>query len=126
MFITSSWEDAERKLAEGGKVLFLPRPADLAWDSPPLARLPIFWNAAMGPTWSRMSGLWCQTNHPALAEFPTGPECDWQWTELTRNVRAMNLESLPPDVQPFVQAIDDWNRNYKLGLAFECRGAPAS
>ncbi len=118
---TSSWDDAEQRLAAGGKVLFTPRPADLDWSSPPLARLPVFWNALMGPTWGRMLGLWCQTNHPALAEFPTGPACDWQWTELTHNLRAINLAGLPPEVQPFVQAIDDWNRNYKLAVAFECR-----
>ena len=124
VLVTHSWDEAEQKLAGGGKVLFLPRTADLDWNSPPLARLPIFWNALMGPTWTRMLGLWSQTNHPALAEFPTGPECDWQWVELMHNPRAINLESLPPGLQPIVQAVDDWNRNYKLGLAFECRVGP--
>lgn len=120
VLITTSWDDANQKLAAGGKVLFLPRPADLAWKSPPLARLPIFWNALMGPTWGRMLGLYSQTNHPALAEFPTGPECDWQWTELLHNPRAINLGALPAGLQPIISAIDDWNRNYKLALAFEC------
>jgi hypothetical protein len=121
VLITRSWEEAEQKLAVGGKVLLLPRMADLDWNSPPLARLPVFWNALMGPTWTRMLGLWCQPSHPALAEFPTGPECDWQWTELMHNTRAINLERLPQELQPIVQPVDDWNRNYKLGLAFECR-----
>lgn len=124
VLVTHSWDEAEKALAAGGKVMFLPRMADLDWSSPPLARLPIFWNALMGPTWGRMLGLWCDTNHPALAEFPTGPECNWQWTELTRNLRAINMDRLPPVLQPFVQAIDDWNRNYKLGVAFECAVGP--
>ena len=119
VLVTSSWDDAEKKLAAGGRVLFLPRNADLDWSSPPLARVPIFWNAQMGPTWSRMLGLYCETNHPALAEFPTEPNCDWQWTELLRNTRAINLDKLPGGLQPIVWAIDDWNRNYKLGLIFE-------
>jgi beta-galactosidase len=119
--VTGSWNDAEKKLAAGGKVLFLPRSADLDWWSPPLARVPVFWNALMGPTWSRMLGLWCDVNHPALAEFPTAAHCDWQWTELLRNTRAVNLDRLPRPLQPIVQAIDDWNRNYKLGVIFECR-----
>ena len=119
VLVTSSWDDAKRNLASGGKVLFVPRNADLNWDSPPLARVPIFWNALMGPTWGRMLGLWCDTNHPALAEFPTEPNCDWQWTELLRNTRAINLDGLPRALQPIVWAIDDWNRNYKLGLIFE-------
>ena len=121
VLVTRSWDEAEKKLADGGKVLLLPRSVDLDWSSPPLARVPVFWNALMGPTWSRMLGLWCQPTHPALAEFPTGPGCDWQWTELMHNTRAINLESLPPGLQPIVQAVDDWNRNYKLGLVFECR-----
>src|ERR1035437_9086260 len=118
---TGSWDDAEKKLAAGGKVLFLPHNADLDWSSPPLARVPVFWNALMGPTWSRMIGLWCDTNHPALAEFPTEANCDWQWTELIRNARAVNLDKLPRDLTPIVSAIDDWNRNYKLGVIFEAK-----
>ena len=121
VFVTRSWDEAERKLSAGGKVLFLPRNADLDWWSPPLARVPVFWNALMGPTWSRMLGLWCDTHHPALAEFPTEANCDWQWTELVRNTRAVNLDRLPHGLQPMVQAIDDWNRNYKLGVMFECK-----
>jgi hypothetical protein len=121
VFVTCSWDETEAKLAAGGKVLFLPRNADLDWWSPPLARVPVFWNALMGPTWSRMLGLWCDTHHPALAKFPTEANCDWQWTELVRDTRAVNLDRLPHGLQPIVQAIDDWNRNYKLGVVFECK-----
>jgi hypothetical protein len=124
VFVTSSWDEAEKKLSAGGKVLFLPRNADLDWWSPPLARVPVFWNALMGPAWSRMLGLWCDVKHPALAEFPTDVNCDWQWTEILRNTRAVNLDRLPQALQPIVQPIDDWNRNYKLGLVFECRVGP--
>ena len=121
VLVTSSWKDAEQKLAEGKKVLFTPRLADLNWWSPPLARVPVFWNALMGPTWTRFLGLWCDTNSAALAEFPTAPNYDWQWTELIRNSRAMNLDVLPRGLKPIVSAIDDWNRNYKLGVIFEAR-----
>jgi len=121
VLVTGSWDDAEAKLSAGGKVLFLPRPAELDWTSPPLDRVPIFWNRLMNPNWARMLGLWCDTNHPALAEFPTEANCDWQWTEMLRNTRAVNLDHLPRQLQPVVQAIDDWNRNWKLGLIFECR-----
>ena len=121
VLVTSSWADAAQKLSAGGKVLFLPRNADLDWSSPPLSRSPVFWNALMGPTWTRMLGLWCDTKHSALAEFPTEANCDWQWTELLRNTRAVNLDHLPKNLHPIVSAIDDWNRNYKLGLVFEAR-----
>ena len=121
VFVTASWEETEAKLATGGKVLFLPRNADLDWTSPPLDTVPVFWNRLMSPAWGRMLGLWCDTNHPALAGFPTEPNCDWQWTQITRGVRPVNLDRLPSGLQPIVSAIDDWNRNWKLGAIFECK-----
>ena len=119
VFTTDSWREAEKKLAAGGKVFLTPRRADLSWWSPPLARVPVFWNALMGPTWARHLGLWCDSHSPALAEFPTAAHCDWQWSELIHNARAVNLDHLPHDLKPIVSAIDDWNRNYKLGVIFE-------
>jgi hypothetical protein len=68
-----------------------------------------------------MLGTWVDAGHPALAGFPTASHHDWQWTELVASSRAMNLDRLPRGLQPIVQPIDDWNRNYKLGLLFEAR-----
>jgi hypothetical protein len=119
--VTSSWDEAERRLDAGGKVLFQPRTADLDWTCPPLENLPIFWNRLMNPGWARMLGLWCDAKHPALAEFPSEANGDWQWMQLVRGARAFNLDHFPKDLQPIVQAIDDWNRNWKLGAVFECR-----
>ncbi len=121
VFIAHSPDEAAEKLAAGGRVLLLPRNSDLDWTSPPLDNVPIFWNRLMGPKWGRMLGLTCDEKHPALAEFPTESFGDWQWISLLRNVRAVNLETLPRELQPIVQAIDDWNRNYKLGVIFECK-----
>jgi hypothetical protein len=64
--------------------------------------------------------LWCDTAHTALAGFPTEANCDWQWAEILQT-RTVNLDRLPRALQPIVEAIDDWNRNYKLGLVFECK-----
>ena len=121
VFVTSSWDDAEKKLSAGGKVLFLPRKTDLDWSSPTLENVPVFWNRLMSPGWSRMLGLWCDTNHPALAGFPTDVNCDWQWTQIVNRARTMNLAKLPRGLQPIVSAIDDWNRNWKLGVVFEAK-----
>lgn len=121
VLVTHSWPEAERKLAQGGAVLYLPRKADLDWTSPPLADVPVFWNRQMSPAWGRMMGTWIARDHPALAGFPTEAHHDWQWTELIAGARAMNLAHLPPGLQPIVQPIDDWNRNYKLGVLFEAK-----
>jgi beta-galactosidase len=121
VLVTSSWREAEAKLVEGGNVLFLPSPADLDWSSPPLDNLPVFWNRLMSPQWGRMLGLWCDTSHPALASFPTEAHCDWQWTQITKGTRAINIGKLPGELKPIVAAIDDWNRNWKLAPLFEAK-----
>ena len=119
--ITHSWDEAQSNLSQGRRVLYMPQKVDLDWTSPTLDWVPVFWNRLMNPAWGRMLGLWIDNKHPALAGFPTENYFDWQWTELVRGTRAINLDRLPKELQPIVQPIDDWNRNYKLGLIFEAR-----
>jgi hypothetical protein len=124
VLVTSSWEQAEARLANGGKVLFSPRSVDLDWSSPPLDVVPIFWNRQMVPSWGRMLGLWIKRDSGLpkdhmLDWFWTSDHFEWQWAEIIRGVRAINIDRLPAEVEPVVWAIDDWNRNYKLGLLFE-------
>jgi len=121
VFITHSWDEAEAKLKSGAKVLYMPRKADLDWTSPPLDTVPVFWNRLMNPAWGRMLGLWIDKKHAALSRFPTDSFSDWQWMEIVRNARAVNLDKLPKNLQPVAQPIDDWNRNYKLGMIFEAK-----
>jgi hypothetical protein len=68
--------------------------------------------------------LLCDTNSPALAEFPTDIGCDWQWTQIINGVRTVNLSAAPRSLRPIVAAIDDWNRNWRLGAIFECNVGP--
>ena len=124
VLITSSWDEAEPKLAAGGRVLFIARNTELSWASPPLDSSPIFWNRLMSPAWGRMLGFWVdlkieETKSQALMAFPTASHFDWQWAEIIQNVRAVNLDNMPAELEPVVWAIDDWNRNYKLGVIFE-------
>lgn len=119
--VVHDWPEAETRLARGEKVLFMPRKIDLGWNSPPLDTVPVFWNRLMNPGWGRMLGLWIDKKHPALRDFPTDSFSDWQWMEIVRGARAANLDSLPAGLQPIVQPIDDWNRNYKLGMLFEAK-----
>jgi len=121
VLVTQSWTAASERLAAGGKVLYSPRKTDLDWTSPPLDWIPVFWNRLMNPAWGRMLGMWIDDRHPALRQFPTENYNGWQWTEIVRSARAVNLDKLPAGLQPIVQPIDDWNRNYKLGLVFEAK-----
>ncbi len=125
ILVTRSWDEAEKKLARGGKVLFVPPNTDLDWTSPPLDTVPVFWNRQMGPGWGRMLGLYIdrekiEAKNVSLAFFPSQSHFDWQWSSIISNVRAVNLDRLPESLEPMVWAIDDWNRNYKLGVIFEC------
>lgn len=130
VLVTTNWPDAETRLAAGGKVLFTPGAdrLDLA-RCPPMKRVPVFWNIQMTvrpprnrtPRFDAMLGLLCDPKHPALAEFPTDANCDWQWTPLVDNVRSINLTEAPRELKPIVAAIDDWNRSWRLGVIFECR-----
>jgi hypothetical protein len=124
ILVTASWTEAEAGLAGGGKVLFLPPASSLDASNPKLSTVPIFWNHLMNPTGTTMLGLWCDARHPALAGFPTESNCDWQWVDLFGDARALNVDTLPRTLQPIVQPIDDWNRNLKLALLYECSVGP--
>jgi hypothetical protein len=133
VLVTRNWSEAATRLAAGSKVLFMPGAGDLdSTKCPTMHKVPVFWNIQMSvrppanprPTFDAMLGLLCDTNHPALAEFPTEANCDWQWTQLVNGVRSVNLSTAPPSLRPIVSAIDDWNRNWRLGVIFECNVGP--
>lgn len=128
VLITRNWSEAEERLTAGGKVLFTPAEGDLdAAKSPPMKKVPVFWNIQMTvrpprnpqPRFDAMLGLLVQDKHAALARFPTAEHCDFQWTPLVDDVRSVNLREAPRTLQPIVAAIDDWNRNWRLGVIFE-------
>ena len=108
------------RLDAGGRVLLLP--PRLSRQQPHLGFEPIFWNRYMFHTQARQTlGLLCDPKHPALAKFPTASFQDWQWDDIVSSAHGMVLDSLPKDLRPIVQPIDDWNTNRKLGLVWECR-----
>ena len=119
---SATWKEAEGKLAGGGKVLFVPGKKDLGVEDPGVSATPIFWNRLMNPKSDRVFwGCGAMPKNPALAGFPTEDHCDWQWVDVMRGAKGMNLDHLPRGLQPIVQGIDDWNRGYKLGLIYECK-----
>lgn len=130
VLFTGDWQAAGAALTNGGTVLFTPGAKDLdPASSPPMKRVPVFWNIQMtvrppnnpAPRFDAMLGLHCDAGHPALAAFPTEDHCDWQWTRIVHGVRSVNLTHAPRTLRPIVSAIDDWNRNWRLGVIFECR-----
>ncbi len=134
IFLTSDWNVAATRLLARGKVLFNPPLSIMDNASPPLNDVPVFWNRLMNPKLEAMLGLLINPKHPALARFPTEQFCNWEWIDAirlpgsstlgaasARFIRAINIDSAPAQLQPIVQAIDDWSRNYRLAVVFECK-----
>ena len=122
VFITSERFHAETLLNEGKRVLFELPYEDTSYDCPPVRFNPSFWNSQMGPTWARGMGMIIKNAHPAFASFPTTADGGWQWQSLIENARGLRVEKLGCDcITNLVQPIDEWNRNDKMSLLFECQ-----
>lgn len=118
---TNSITEAISNLKEGKKVIYAPKEEHHRLDSPPLSSKTSFWNSQMGPSYIRGMGLVCKNNHKALSLFPTKEYSDWQWSDILDGAYGLNLSYFPTEITPIALPIDDWNRNYKLGMILECR-----
>ncbi|SDK21389.1 Beta-galactosidase/beta-glucuronidase [Paenibacillus sp. OK060] len=66
-------------------------------------------------------GLLINNSHPALKHFPSENHSTYPWWHIVMNSRSIILDKVAENVQPFVQTIDNFERNHKLGLLFECQ-----
>jgi hypothetical protein len=116
--VTSSPQDAAKRLHEGGRVVLLMDPARVTDVA--LGFSSIFWNT----NWTNNQpphtlGVLCDPTHPALATFPTESHSNWQWWDLIAHAATMEMDDLPSNLGPIVQIVPDWNRPKRLGLVFE-------
>lgn len=116
---------ARAVLDVGGRVLWLIPPAQVRNDPALPVKFgfsSIFWNTSwthrQAPT---TLGILCDAKNPLFAKFPTADYSDWQWWYVVHHAQPMILDSLPENLKPAVQVIDDWATNRKLALAFEAR-----
>jgi hypothetical protein len=122
LLVQAEWNDAARAhLKQGGTLLLLP-PAQLIKTESQIGFSSVFWNTS----WTQGQpphtlGLLCDPQHPLFAHFPTAYHSDWQWWELIHGAAAMNLDHLPPQLQPLIQPIDTWFEARRLGLLFEAK-----
>jgi hypothetical protein len=110
-----------RCLTGGGKVLLLPENASVE-QAIPGAFQSDFWCYPMFKKYDPPGtmGILCDPAHPALKGFPTEFHSNWQWWSLLKNGCAMILDGLPDDLEPIVRVIDNFERNHRLGVIFEC------
>ena len=129
MIATSHKDEKTREhLAAGGRVLLLPTLAELPHSVEGSFQTE-FWSPMFAQSAERRGkpkppgtlGILCDPEHPALAAFPTAYHSDWQWWHLVKNSRPVIYDGSPDDFRPIVQAIDNFDRNHKLGLIAETR-----
>ena len=121
--------DTIAALEAGARVVLFPRHPELANSLAPLF-MTDFWCYPMFkrvcdqyglPPSPGTMGLFNRVEHPALAAFPTAECSDWQWWHLVAAGRPLILNDAPSNLRPIVQVIDNFDRNHRLGLLFECR-----
>lgn len=66
-------------------------------------------------------GLLINNNHPIFKNFPCEEHSTYQWWNIVSNSRSIVLDSTSKEFRPIVQTIDNFERNHKLGLMFECQ-----
>ncbi|MBO4416388.1 MAG: hypothetical protein J5824_10480 [Lachnospiraceae bacterium] len=111
-------EEAEKMLSDGKTVIFSPFMSDMDFECPSLGIRNVFWNAQMGPSWSRPLGIVVDTENPIFRHFPTGRAGGWEWEDILDHARGFNFD---PKYSNIVRVVDDWNRNFPLSLIFEGR-----
>lgn len=114
---TRKWDDQTKKELEAGKnVLLIPeeRPGRKTRFASH------FWNPIMFYWNPLIIGTLIQNNHPALADFPTKNYADWQWWDILNYGTALEMKELT-NITPIIQSIDTYERNHKLGIAFEAK-----
>ena len=127
--VTSVLDDtAITKLKQRGKVLLFPDHKAIEPISVGGLFTPDYWNYRMfkgisenvkQPVSPGTLGILTNPEHPIFEQFPTSFHSDWQWWAIVKNSRPMVLDSLNKKYLPIVQAIDNIERNHKLGLIFE-------
>ncbi len=120
--------EAIKLLEKGEKVLLIPKLKDLK-NSMEGCYCTDFWCYPMFRYISEernkklpvgTMGLLINNNHPIFEDFPCEEYSTYPWWSIVTNSRSIILDNMPIDFLPIVQTIDNFERNHKLGLIFEC------
>jgi len=82
----------------------------------------LFWNPIMKRHQKSFTmGILCDPGHPALASFPTEPHSNWQWWDVLRPSRVLDLDGMRLRPTSLVRMIDSFIGNRELSVVFEAR-----
>ncbi len=117
ILLAQEWNDEVRAaLRSGGKVLLTPskESVDKAVDAK-------FWTEFWSAKSNGSMGIYCDPEHPSLAQFPTRSHSDWQWYDLLTDSYALILNDLPFEFEPVVHMIDFFKTSYRLSMVMEAK-----
>ncbi len=117
ILVTTSFEEAMVALEKGKKVLLNPDTLQLKGIKGRF--VPVFWSPVHFPDQPGTMGLLIDTEHKALADFPTKNYTEWQWWDLCINSKSVIIDSL--EVRPIVRVIDNFVTNHQLANIFEVK-----
>lgn len=119
VFYTQSFAEAEKALQQGKKVLLNPKKEDINGLEGKFVQ--VFWSPVHFPNQPGTMGVLCDPSHPALAHFPTEMHSNWQWWDICKNAKTMELDGLKENMQPVIRMVDNFYKNRNLGLVFEAK-----
>lgn len=115
---TNHIDEALSALERGCNVIFAPASDNINGIESKF--LPVFWSPVHFPKQAGTMGIMCDPSHPALDKFPNAGHTDWQWWQLCRNAKVINLDSVP-GATPIISVIDNFVNNRKLSYLFEAK-----
>lgn len=118
MFYTRSFTEAKEALKNGKTVLLNPEKENLNGLEGKFVQ--VFWSPVHFPNQPGTMGILCNPQHPALKYFPTEMHSNWQWWDICKSGKTIDLDSLE-NIQPLVRMVDNFYKNRNLGLIFELK-----
>lgn len=117
---TTVYDDkARQQLSQGKKVVLLPMPNKVKGRKSVFHNH--FWNPIMF-AWPPMTiGCLIHNQHPVFNDFVTSYHTDWQWWDILNNAKVIEMQDTPQPLRPFIQVIDAYDNNQKLGIGFEAK-----
>ena len=117
---TNVYDDAaKRQLAAGKSVVLYPDPQNVKGRKSSFHNH--FWNPIMF-AWAPMTiGNLVDYQKPVFKDFTTSYHTDWQWWDILNNAKVIEMQNTPEKLRPFIQVIDSYDNNQKLGIGFEAR-----
>lgn len=110
---------AKKQLAQGKTVVLCPAPNKVKGRKSVFHNH--FWNPIMF-AWPPMTlGCLIDSEHAVFADFVTASHTDWQWWDILNNAKVIEMQDAPRELRPFIQVIDAFDNNEKLGIGFEAR-----